>query len=120
MSSVNRIVISGNLTRDPELRTIPSGKSVCKFSIAVNGWKDEVSYIDCEAWEKTGELVATHLGKGSAVAVDGQIKQDRWDADDGSKRSKIFVRAQNVTFLGSKQDREPVGVGASSDDDIAF
>lgn len=90
-------VFEGNLTRDPELRFLPSGKPVCDFSVAVNRrWKDqageqqeEVSFFDCTAWDELGENVAHCLAKGDRVLVSARIRQRSWEAEDGTKRSKV-------------------------------
>ncbi len=107
MNSVN---IIGNLTRDPEVRQTPSGTSVCEFSIAVNdgyGEKQHTSFIDVTAWQKQAENVGKYLEKGSKVGVEGSLRQDRWEASDGGKRSKLKVNAFRVHFLGQPKRREP-------------
>lgn len=113
MPNLNKVFLMGHLTRDPELRHIPSGSSVCEFSLAVNRkWKDkggeskeEVSYFDCIAWSRTAEVVAEHVKKGAPLFVEGYLKQDRWDdKDTGQKRSKIKVTAERVQFLGGKRE----------------
>lgn len=113
MVSMNRVILAGNLTRDPELKTLPSGAAVCSFSIAVNRkWTDkstgekreEVSFFDIEAWNRVAELVAQYLKKGRGVLLEGRLKQDRWETDSGDKRSKIKIQADQVQFLGSSKD----------------
>lgn len=97
----------GNLTRDPELRYIPSGQPVTSFSIAVNRVylsqtgekKEEVSFIRCVVWGKRAEVCNEYLKKGSPVFVEGRLQSRSWDAQDGTKRSTIEVIAQNVQFL---------------------
>jgi single-strand DNA-binding protein len=129
MATANKVILIGNLTRDPELRYTPQGKAVCEFAIAVNssytnkqsGQKvEEVSFIDIVAWGKTGEVVAEYLKKGRPVYVEGRLKQDRWESPEGKKMSKIRVTAENIQFLGAKpaaggggQAQEaPAGAGA--------
>ena len=115
MDDINNIVLSGRLTRDPELKVTPSGMSVCNFSLAVNRkWKgeEEVSFIDCTAFGKTGEIVAEYKKKGEAVVVIGLIKQERWEKD-GQKRSKIGLIANQVTFLPGSKRAEAGEVGES-------
>lgn len=105
----NKVILMGNLTRDPESRTTPSGQSVTNFSLAVNRtWKgadgqqnEDVSYIDCVAWGKTGEIITQYLGKGRAVLVSGRLDQRSWDdKDSGQKRSKIEVVVEDFNFVG--------------------
>lgn len=118
MATLNEVRLIGNLSRDPELRVTPSGSSVCQFAIAVNrefkdagGQKrEEVAFIDCEAWGKTGELVQQYLSKGSQCLVCGRLRQDSWeDKADGKKRSRLKVVLENVQFLGA-----PRGNGGQS------
>lgn len=110
MATVNKVMLLGNLTRDPELRYTPSGAAVCEFALALNrsytnkqsGQKvDEVTFIDIVAWARTAEICAEYLKKGRQVHVEGRLKQDRWESD-GQKRSKIRVIAEQVTFVGSR------------------
>ena len=105
----NKVILMGNLTRDPESRTTPNGQSVTNFSLAVNRtWKgadgqqnEDVSYIDCVAWGKPGEIIAQYLGKGRAVLVSGRLDQRSWDdKDSGQKRSKIEVVVEDFNFVG--------------------
>jgi single-strand DNA-binding protein len=105
----NKVILMGNLTRDPETRTTPSGQSVTSFSLAVNRtWKgqdgaqqESVSYIDCVAWGKAGEIIAQYLGKGRAVLVSGRLEQRSWeDKETGQKRSKVEVIVEDFNFVG--------------------
>lgn len=104
--SINQVILMGNLTRDPELRTTPSGQNVCSFSIAVNrSWQgsdgnqqEAVDYFDVTAWGKLGELVNQYLSKGRKCLVQGRLSQRSWE-QDGQKRSKVEVVANDVTFL---------------------
>lgn len=106
--SFNQAILMGNLTRDPELRSTPSGQSVCSFSLALNRqWKsadgqtqEAVDYIDVVAWSGLGERVAKYCQKGKPVLVTGRLQSRSWE-QDGQKRSKVEVLAQDVTFLGS-------------------
>jgi len=100
--SINQVILMGRLTRDPESRTTPSGKTVVRFSIAVDRQTsdDTADFFDITAWEKLGELVVQYLGKGRRVLVQGRLRQDSWDdKDTGKKRSKVEVVASDVTFL---------------------
>ena len=105
----NKVILMGNLTRDPETRTTPNGQSVTSFSLAVNRtWKgqdgtqqESVSYIDCVAWGKAGEIIAQYLGKGRAVLVSGRLEQRSWeDKETGQKRSKVEVIVEDFNFVG--------------------
>lgn len=105
--SFNQVIIMGNLTRDPELRTIPSGQSVCSFSIAVNrSWtgsdgqtQESTDFFDVVAWAKLGELVSQYLRKGRKALVVGRLQTRSWEAQDGSKRKSTEIVASDVTFL---------------------
>ena len=105
--SFNQVVLMGNLTRDPELRTTPNGTSVCSFSLALNrsykgadgNWQEATDYIDIVAWGPLGERVAQYLTKGRPALVSGRLQSRSWE-QDGQKRSKVEVVAQDVTFLG--------------------
>lgn len=115
--SFNQVVLMGNLTRDPELRQIPSGQSVCSFSLALNRsykssdgeWQEATDFVDVVAWAALGERVAQYVTKGRPVLVNGRLQSRSWE-QDGQKRSKLEVVAQDVTFLGSRG-----GEGGSGD-----
>ena len=120
MATFNKVILLGNLTRDPELRYTPQGSAVCEFALALNyqytnkqtGQKvEEVSFIDIVAWGKTGEICAEYLKKGRQVMIEGRLKQDRWEAQDGKKMSKVRVTAENVQFVGSRPAGEGGGGG---------
>jgi single-strand DNA-binding protein len=119
--SINQVILMGNLTRDPELRTTPSGQSVCSFSIAVNrSWQGQdgqaqeaVDYFDVTAWGKLGELVNQYLSKGRKCLIQGRLSQRSWE-QDGQKRSKVEVVANNVTFLDGGGGSAGGDSGASS------
>ncbi len=107
---MNKVILIGRLTRDPEMRTTASGMNVTRFSIAVNRtYQDQngergVDYINCVAWRKQAENIAKYCTKGTQVAVDGRIQTGSYDAQDGSKRYTTDIVCDNVTFLGSKGD----------------
>ena len=109
--SFNQVILMGNLTRDPELRQIPSGQNVCSFSLALNRsykgqdgeWKEATDYVDVVAWAALGERVAQYVTKGRPVLVSGRLQSRSWE-QDGQKRSKLEVIAQDVTFLGGRGD----------------
>ncbi len=107
--SFNQVILMGNLTRDPELRTTPNGQSVCSFSLALNrsykgadgNWQEATDYIDIVAWGPLGERVAQYLTKGRPALVNGRLQSRSWE-QEGQKRSKVEVVAQDVTFLGGR------------------
>lgn len=108
--NINRVVLTGNLTADPELRSLPSGSSVCKLRIAVNtrrkvgeSWEDQPNYFDVTVWGKQGENAAQYLAKGRPVAIDGRLEWREWTTEEGSKRSAVEIIADSVQFLGAGQ-----------------
>lgn len=119
--SINQVILMGNLTRDPELRTTPGGNSVCSFGLAVNRsytgsdgtQQDSVDYFDITAWSKLGELVNQYLQKGRRCLIQGRLSYRSWE-QDGQKRSKVEVIANDVTFLDG-----PGGNSQSSSDSNA-
>jgi single-strand DNA-binding protein len=118
-SNINTVVITGNLTRDPELRSTPGGTSVCKLRVAVNSrrkdqsgeWVDKPNYFDVTVWGAQGENCANYLSKGRPVAVEGRLDWREWEAQDGSKRQAIEIIANSVQFLGSRSDNAGGGNG---------
>jgi single-strand DNA-binding protein len=108
--SINQVILMGRLTRDPEMRTTPSGKNVTSFSLAVDraGQDDSADFFDITAWEKLGELVNQYLSKGRRCLVQGRLTYRQWE-QEGQKRSKVEVVATDVTFLDG-----PSGDGGSS------
>jgi single-strand DNA-binding protein len=108
MAYLNKVLLIGNLTRDPELRVTPKGTAVCQFGLAVNrqykdesgATRDETAFIDIEAWGKQGELVSKYLQKGSPAFIEGRLRFDSWeDKQSGQKRNKLKVVLENVQFL---------------------
>ncbi len=106
MATYNRVILVGNLTKDPELRYTSGGLAVSNFSLAINRKftsggekKEEVDYFDIEAWDKLAELCSEYLKKGSGVLIEGRLKQDRWEDETGSKRSRIKIVATAIQFL---------------------
>ena len=100
--SINQVIIMGRLTRDPEMRTTTTGKSIASFSLAVDrgGQDDQADFFDVTAWEKLAELVTQYLSKGRRCLVQGRLRQDSWDdKDTGKKRTKVEIVATDVTFL---------------------
>jgi len=122
--SVNRVTMLGNLTKDVEVKFTPSNIAVGNFGIALNReWKtpdgqtrEEVTFVDCEAWGKTAELLQKYTKKGSKIYLEGRLKLDTWkDKTDGSNRSKLKVVVEEFTFLDSKSSGPGGGPGASSE-----
>lgn len=109
MSDLNKVILLGRLTRDPELRFTQSGTAVCDFDMAINRRsrtpdgdnREEVTFVTCTVWARRAEAVSKHLKKGSQALVEGRITQDRWETPEGKKRSKLKVTAESVIFLGS-------------------
>lgn len=113
MRGFSKAIITGNLTRDPELRTTPNGANVCGFSVAVNRvykdsngeQKEDVSYIDCSAWGRLGEMIAQYAKKGSGVLVSGRLDQRSWeDKNGGGKRSRVEIVVEDFNFVGSPRE----------------
>ena len=120
MANINRVVLVGNLTKDPELRHTPSGTAVCKLRLAVNtrqkdaqgNWGDKPNYFDVTVWGNQGESCAQYLSKGRPVGVDGRLDWREWEAQDGTKRQAVEIIADSVQFLGSRGDGEGGGGNA--------
>lgn len=117
----NKVVLMGNLTRDVEVRTTPSGQSVANFSLAVSrSWKDQngqtqeqTSFINCVAWGKPGEIIAQYVSKGSPLLVSGRLDQRSYDDKDGNKRQAVEVVVEDFTFVGGG-NREGSAASAST------
>jgi single-strand DNA-binding protein len=116
MPNLNKCLLMGNLTRDPEIRVTPKGTSICQFALAINReWKndagekqEEVVFVDCEAWGKTGETIAKYVTKGRPLYVEGRLKLDQWeDKTTKEKRSRMKIVVEQFQFLGSKEDARP-------------
>ena len=119
-ANINRVVLVGNLTRDPELRHTPSGTAVCSLRLAVNSrrkdastgeWGEKPNYFDITVWGNQGERCAQYLAKGRPVAVDGRLEWREWETPEGNKRQAVDVVADSVQFLGSRGDGEGGGGG---------
>ena len=109
--SINRVVIVGNLTRDPELRATPSGTSVCSLRVAVNDrvkdqtsgeWTDKANYFNVDVFGGQGERCAQWLSRGRQIAVEGRLRWREWEAQDGHKREAVTIVADNVQFIGPR------------------
>jgi single-strand DNA-binding protein len=133
-ANINRVVLVGNLTRDPELKHLPSGTALCSLRLAVNTrrkdesgqWTDKPNYFDVSVWGAQGENCAQYLAKGRPVAIDGRLEWREWETTDGSgKRQAVEIVADNVQFLGSRgedggqsQQFVPSGAAQASSDDF--
>jgi len=115
MPNLNKVMLMGNITRDIEMRTLPGGNSIAQIGLAINRqWQDkdgqkkeEVTWVDCEAWGKTAEVMHKFLGKGRPVYIEGRLKLDQWDdKESGQKRSKMKVVIENFQFIDSKPEGE--------------
>ena len=122
MANINRVVLVGNLTRDPELRNTPSGAAVCSLRIAVNTrrkdnatgqWTEKPNYFDVTVWGNQGESCAQSLSKGRPVAIDGRLEWREWDAQNGTKRQAVEIIADSVQFLGGRGDGDGGGDGGN-------
>ncbi len=120
MPSLNKVMLMGNLTRDPELRVTPKGTPICQFSLAINRQfkmesgesREEVIYVDVEAWGKQGETIAKYLTKGRPLYVEGRLRLDQWeDKNTKEKRSRMKVVLEQFQFLG---DSRGAGAGGNS------
>ena len=123
MANLNKVMLIGRLTRDPEVRTFSNGGKVAKFGFAVNNrrknqqsgqWEDEPVFLDVEAFNRgdfsrQADLVEQYLGKGRQVFIEGHLKLDSWTSQDGQKRNRIVVVVDNLQFLDSRQDAEGGG-----------
>lgn len=121
MVNFNKVIMAGNLTKDPEVRYIPSGTPVASFSIAVNRrfkqgdeWKEEVTFIDIVVFGKQAENCGQYLNKGAGVLVEGRLQQRRWESEDGQKRSKYEVIAQNIMFMPKGRGISETGSGSGT------
>lgn len=116
MPNYNKSILVGHLTRDPELKYTPKGTAICKFGLAVgrkftvDGEKrEETMFIDVDAFGKQGELVSEYLTKGDPILVEGRLRLDQWETQDGQKRSRIGLVLENMQFLGGKKDKPSGG-----------
>mgnify|MGYP000291741074 CR=1 FL=1 len=123
MASFNKVLLIGNLTRDPEVRATPKGTTVCSFSLAMNRRyktesgedRDETTFVDIEAYGKQAELIGKYVTKGRPLMVEGRLKLDTWEKN-GEKRSRLKVVTENFQFMGSREDAPAREEGGSYDD----
>ncbi|RKU11266.1 single-stranded DNA-binding protein [Candidatus Poribacteria bacterium] len=120
MASYNKVILMGNLTRDPEMKYLPNGTAIANFGIAINEQytdrqtgeqKANVCFVDVEAWDRQAEIVNEYLSKGSPVFIDGALKFESWETEDGTKRSKLKVRLFRFQFVGGRRDEDDGGGG---------
>jgi len=125
MANFNKVLLMGNLTRDPDVRTTPSGMKIAKFGLAVNRryrtrddeTKEETTYVDIDAFGNQADIIDRYCRKGSPLFVEGRLRLDQWETKDGDKRSKLGVVLENFQFLGSGQDQ---GSGSRDADGGSF
>lgn len=147
MANFNKVILAGNLTRDPQLSTLPSNTSVCEFGMAINRkWRsqsgemrEETCFVDLRAFGRTGETINKYMAKGRPILVEGRLRYDQWEGKDGNKKSRLTVVVDNFQFIDSgggrgsspsRNDRSdqgadydempPVTSGAENADDIPF
>ncbi len=121
-TNINRVVLTGNLTSDPELRSLPSGTSVCKLRVACNTrrkdqsgeWVDKPNFFDVTVWGAQGENCARYLAKGRPVALDGRLEWREWETPEGQKRQGVDIIADSVQFLGGRDEGQGGGGGNGS------
>jgi single-strand DNA-binding protein len=145
-ANINRVIITGNLTRDPELRALPSGMAVCELGVAVNGrrknangeWEEKPNFFDVTVFGAQGENCSRYLAKGRPVAIDGRLDWQQWE-QEGQKRQKVKIIADSVQFLGGRDESaggspaprgditvddgdfgQPAPAGNAADEDIPF
>jgi single-strand DNA-binding protein len=126
-TNINRVILTGNLTRDPELRSLPSGMSVCSLRIASNTrrkdqstgeWQDKPNYFDVTVWGAQGENCSRFLSKGRPIALDGRLEWREWQDQSGNKRQSIEIVADSVQFLGGREDGPSNGGGFTPQSDV--
>jgi single-strand DNA-binding protein len=122
MASFNKVILLGNLTRDPEMKFLPSGTPVAEFGLAMNRkWMDQttkeareaVTFVDCKAMGRQAEVLSQHTRKGSPLFVEGRLDYRQWEGPDGTKRSKLEVFVENFQFVGPPRDQQGGGEGAA-------
>lgn len=120
MASYNKVILLGNLTRDPEMKYLPSGTAVTNFGLAINEkytdrtsgeQRDSVCFVDVEAWDRQAEIVNEYLSKGSPVFLEGSLRFDSWETPEGEKRNRLKVRAFRIQLIGGRRDGDEMGGG---------
>lgn len=123
MASFNKVILLGNLTRDPEVRSLPSGQTVTEIGVASNRTytvggpggekKEEVTFVDVSFWGRGGELIAQYLHKGDPIFIEGRLNFRQWEGKDGTKRSKLSVVGENFQFIGAPRGGQSGGGGGA-------
>ncbi len=123
MAAFNKVILIGNLTRDPDLRVTNTGLSICKLGLAVNRnyttkegeSKDETTYVDIDAFGKQAEILSKYMQKGKPLMIEGRLKLDQWESSDGQKRSKLGVVLENFQFIGGREESSSQSSNAYDD-----
>lgn len=121
--NVNNVILAGHLTRDPEMRSLAGEKVVVNFGLAINRRfkgadgeiKEDSTFVDCEAWGRTAELIGQYLAKGSAAYVEGRLKLDNWQDKEGKSRSRLKVVVENVQFIGPPKSKSGAPAGDATE-----
>ena len=127
MASFNKVILMGNLTRDPELRVTNTGLSICKLSLAVNRTyttkegdsKDETTYVDIDSFGKQAETLSKYLQKGRPIMIEGRLKLDQWETNEGQKRSKLGVILENFQFIGGRDATSSTSSDSSNVNEVS-
>lgn len=114
MASFNKVILLGNLTRDPELRVTPAGQSICKIAVATTrvfndkegNQREETTYIDIDSFGRQAEVISQYFTKGKPILVEGRLRLDQWETNEGEKRNKLKVMLESFTFVGNKASNE--------------
>ena len=122
MASLNKVLLMGNLTRDPEVRTLASGTAVCNFGMAINrnftdregNRREETTFVDVESFGKQAETISKYMKKGSGIFIEGRLKLDQWETPAGEKRSKLRITLENFQFVGGGDGAPSSGSGSES------
>ena len=122
MASLNKVLLMGNLTRDPEVRTLASGTAVCNFGMAINrnftdregNRREETTFVDVESFGKQAETISRYMKKGSGIFIEGRLKLDQWETPAGEKRSKLRITLENFQFVGGGDGAPSSGNGGES------
>ncbi|MFT5837293.1 MAG: single-strand DNA-binding protein [Candidatus Azotimanducaceae bacterium] len=122
MASYNRVILLGNLTRDPETRVTASGLTICKLGLAVSRVfstkdgerREETTFVDIDAFGKQAEVITKYMRKGRPLMVEGRLKLDQWETNEGQKRSKLGVVLENFQFVGSRDDNDSAGANSGN------
>ena len=124
MASFNKVILMGNLTRDPETRVTPSGLTICKLGLAVSRnystkdgeRREETTFVDVDAFGRQAEVITKYMSKGKPIMLEGRLRLDQWEGNDGQKRSKLCVVLENFQFVGGSREEGTSSTGASPQD----